>query len=125
MKIGQVGKVEVVGEVSNRLLKSASMVGVWGDREGMITTIWDNYKKKDLEKVLYDNRKTEQDLENYNNGFITQDEFENGKETISWVETYTFFPCLHDLPTEDPEKILQGNRRALQLSCYIPFRTLC
>ena len=47
MKIGQVGKVEVVGEVSNRLLKSASMVGIWGDREGMITTIWDNYKKKD------------------------------------------------------------------------------
>ena len=88
MKIGQVGKVEVVGEVSNRLLKSASMVGIWGDREGMITTIWDNYKKKDLEKVLNDNRKTEQDLENYNNGFITQDEFENGKETISWVETY-------------------------------------
>lgn len=41
MKIGQVGKVEVVGEVSNRLLKSASMVGIWGDREGMITTIWD------------------------------------------------------------------------------------
>ena len=46
MKIGQVGKVEVVGEVSNRLLKSASMVGIWGDRKGMITTIWDNYKKK-------------------------------------------------------------------------------
>ena len=107
MKIGQVGKVEVVGEVSNRLLKSASMVGIWGDREGMITTIWDNYKKKDLEKVLYDNRKTEQDLENYNNGFITQDEFENGKETISWVETYTFFPCLHDLPNEDPEQFFK------------------
>ena len=96
MKIGQVGKVEVVGEVSNRLLKSASMVGIWGDKEGMITTLWDNYKKKELEKVLNENRKTEQDLENYNNGFITQDEFENGNETISWVETYTFFPCLHD-----------------------------
>ena len=61
MKIGQVETVQVVGEVSNRLLKSASMVGIWGDREGMITTIWDNYKKKDLEKVLNDNRKTEQD----------------------------------------------------------------
>ena len=107
MKIGQVGKVEVVGEVSNRLLKSASMVGIWGDREGMITTIWDNYKKKDLEKVLNDNRKTEQDLENYKNGFISETEWENGKETISWVETYTFFPCLHDLPNEDPEQFFK------------------
>ena len=117
MKIGQVGKVEVVGEVSNRLLKSASMVGIWGDREGMITTIWDNYKKKDLEKVLNDNRKTEQDLENYNNGFITQDEFENGKETISWVETYTFFPCLHDLPNENPELFFREIEEPYNYNC--------
>ena len=97
MKIGEVEKVEVVGEVSNRLLKSVSMVGIWGDREGMINTLWDNYKKRELEKVLNENRKTEQDLENYKKGIISQNEFENGKETISWVETYTFFPCLPGL----------------------------
>ena len=103
MKIGKVDKVQVIGEVNNRLLKSASMVGIWGEREGMITTIWDNYKKKELEKVLNENRKTEQDLENYRKGVITEDEYENGNDTISWVETYAFFPCLHDLPSEDIE----------------------
>ena len=107
MKIGKVEKVEVVGEVSNRLLKSASMVCIWGDREGMINTLWDNYKKRELEKVLNENRKTEQDMENYKKGIISQDEFENGKETISWVETYTFFPCLHDLPSEDPKQFFK------------------
>ena len=55
MKIGKVEKVEVVGEVSNRLLKSVNMIGIWGDKEGMITTLWDNYKKKELEKVLNEN----------------------------------------------------------------------
>ena len=89
MKIGEVEKVEVVGEVSNRLLKSASMVGIWGDREGMIRTLWDNYKKNELENVLNENRKTEQDLENYKKGILSQDQYENGTETISWVETYT------------------------------------
>ena len=72
MKIGKVDKVQVIGEVNNRLLKSASMVGIWGEREGMITTIWDNYKKKELEKVLNENRKTEQDLENYRNTICHQ-----------------------------------------------------
>ena len=107
MKIGKVDKVQVIGEVNNRLLKSASMVGIWGEREGMISAIWDNYKKKELEKVLNENRKTEQDLENYRNGVITEDEFENGNDTISWVETYAFFPCLHDLPLEDKEQFFK------------------
>ena len=78
MKIGEVDKVEVVGEVSNRLLKSAKMVGIWGDREGMIRTLWDNYKKNELENVLNENRKTEQDLENYKKGILSQDQYENG-----------------------------------------------
>ena len=122
MKIGEVDKVEVVGEVSNRLLKSAKMVGIWGDREGMIRTLWDNYKKNELENVLNENRKTEQDLENYKKGILSQDQYENGTETISWVETYTFFPCLHDLPNENPElffKEIERDREGGGIERYI------
>jgi len=117
MKIGEVDKVEIVGEVSNRLLKSAKMVGIWGDREGMIRTLWDNYKKNELENVLNENRKTEQDLENYKKGILSQDQYENGTETISWVETYTFFPCLHDLPNENPELFFKEIEEPYNYNC--------
>ena len=103
MKIGEVKKTEVVGTVSNRTLDSLKHINIWGDRERMITAIWDNYQKKEIEQVLKSNRKTEQDYENYNKGFITKDELGNGTETINWIETYCFFPCLHDLPEENPE----------------------
>ena len=109
-KIGKVDEVQVVGNVSNRTLDSLNMIGIWEDREGMIKAVWDNYKKKELEHVVESNRKTRQDSdshENWENGFISdaelEKELENGAETINWIETYTFFPCLHDLPNEDPE----------------------
>ena len=82
MKIKEeVDSVQVVGEVSNRTMKSINMIGIWSDREGMIKTIWENYKKKEIEQVL---------------------KSRNEYEAIGWVETYTFFPCLDNLPSEDP-----------------------
>ena len=51
MKIKEeVDSVQVVGEVSNRTMKSINMIGIWSDREGMIKTIWENYKKKEIDK---------------------------------------------------------------------------
>ena len=87
MKIKEeVDSVQVVGEVSNRTMKSINMIGIWSDREGMIKTIWENYKKKEIEQVL---------------------KSRNENEAIGWVETYTFFPCLDNLPSEDPESFFK------------------
>ena len=87
MKIKEeVDSVQVVGEVSNRTMKSINMIGIWSDREGMIKTIWENYKKKEIEQVL---------------------KSRNEYEAIGWVETYTFFPCLDNLPSEDPESFFK------------------
>ena len=37
MKIKEeVDSVQVVGEVSNRTMKSINMIGIWSDREGML-----------------------------------------------------------------------------------------
>ena len=32
----EVDSVQVVGEVSNRTMKSINMIGIWSDREGML-----------------------------------------------------------------------------------------
>jgi len=82
MKIEEVDSVQVVGEVSNRTQKSINMIGIWSDREGMIKSIWENYQKKEIEQVL---------------------KSKNEHEAIGWVETYTFFPCLDNLESEDPK----------------------
>ena len=103
MGIGDVEQVEVVGKISNRTHESLQYIGIWGSREGMISAIWDNYHKKEIEQVLKNNRKTKEDYDNWKKGLITDVEIENGTETINWVETYCFFPCLHFLPEEDPE----------------------
>jgi hypothetical protein len=102
MKIEEVDSVQVVGEVSNRTQKSINMIGIWSDREGMIKTIWENYQKKEIEQVL---------------------KSRNEHEAIGWVETYTFFPCLDNLPSEDPESFFKEIEEPSNY--HATFRTLC
>lgn len=99
MKIGKIEKVELVGEgFSNRFLESLNKIGIWTDREWMIKSIWERYQERELEHVL-DN--------NISLGPEIYEGMEYGKETINWIETYEYFPCLHDLDKENPEQFFK------------------
>ena len=66
---------------------------IWNNNELMITSIWNNYKEKKMEKMLQRNiDNLPQKIEDYNLGYLTQLELENGERTINWVEAYEYFP---------------------------------
>lgn len=101
MKLGKVMSVDYVGKVdesTERLLKSFEKINIWSDRERMIRGVWERYRERELEHVLENNIKA---------GPEVIDGKEYGKVTINWLETYEFFPCLHDLLTEDPEQFFR------------------
>jgi len=66
---------------------------IWNDNELMITSIWNRYKEKKIERILRQNiEHLPQKIEDYNLGYLTQLELENGERTINWVEAYEYFP---------------------------------
>lgn len=66
---------------------------IWADKNQMISSVWDKYQNRELENVLKCNKEKEK-----TGGSI---------ETFNWIGTYMFFPCLHDLPSENPKEFFE------------------
>ena len=84
--------VEIVGDIDDSLRESISYIGIWDKRERLIHSVWEEYNKKTLERVLKNNRDTSPDDENYEERLY-----------ISWLKVFAFFPSLDDLKPIDIE----------------------
>lgn len=84
--------IEIADNLDNSRNDSINYFGIWNNREHLIHSVWEEYNKKTLERILTNNRDTSPDDENYKEELY-----------ISWVKVFSFFPSLDALKPIDIE----------------------
>ena len=112
--------IKTIGSFSDRYSKYMNKFGFWANAQDLIDSVWDSYNNRYLEISLKKNLELQpKNYDLYCLGCLTEREYKEGKlcDTVGWIETYTYFPCLHDLPQENPKSFYEKIKEPFEYNC--------